>query len=70
MIVTVTYKTALGLFFQHFRFNYVYTAKAENPTLLSRCFFENLSRSGLKVGVLFTLFLLSNTEGHSGVDTQ
>lgn len=53
---TMTYKATLGSFVQHFRINCVCTAKPENPTLLSLCFFENLPGSCLKVGVLFTSF--------------
>lgn len=70
MNFTTISKTALGSFVQHFRIDCVCTAKPKTPTLLSLCFFENLSGSCLKVGVLFTLLLLSDTEGHSGVDIQ
>lgn len=60
----------MGSFVQHFRINRVCTAKPEKPTLLSLWFFKNLPGSCLKVGVLFTFFLLSETEGHSGADIQ
>lgn len=70
MNFTALSKTALGSFVQHFRINCICTANPQTPTLLSLCFFENLSGSCLKVGVLFTLLLLSDTEGRSGVDIQ
>lgn len=70
MNFTALSKTALGSFVQHFRINCICTANPKTPTLLSLCFFEKLSGSCLKVGVLFTLLLLSGTEGRSGVDIQ
>lgn len=62
MIVTVTYKTTLGSFFQHFRFIYVHTAKPENPTLLSHCFFWKSFQILLKSRCYCSHFLFSQMQ--------